>query len=235
MHPHSTSPADRIHPYVRTWCAIVIVAAAAFVPSPAQLALIAAVAAACALICRVTWRKWVFGVIPMVTLVGGLAALSVIGGMRIEEVKLAPMGLFVGRCYTAFLAASALFASTDYVDVVRALEATRVPVLFTAITGYIFRWVGVVQSEAVRMNTARVLRGGGRRKKLQQIRDLGSLSVSMMIRAYLRAERAALAMECRGFAGRLVRSIPQKVRVVDFVPLAVLIGVAAVVILAVPK
>ncbi len=205
----------RTHPYARVYCTVVLALAAALADSPLRLSLVGAAVAVLAIAAQVSWRRCFLGVVPVVSLAAGLFLVSLIGGMTVAEVRLEATTLFLGRCYLAFIAVSALFVSTDPVDVIQAFEVLRVPVLLTAVAGSIFRWFHQLGLESRRMNTARVLRGGDLRGRVAQLASVTNLSTSLMVRSYIRAERVAAAMECRGFQGKLSRSAARKLRAAD--------------------
>ncbi|MGC8863742.1 MAG: energy-coupling factor transporter transmembrane component T family protein [Armatimonadota bacterium] len=219
----------RVHPCVRVYCTIILLVAAMLAPSPQRLIATGAIIAALAVLSGVGWRRAAWGAVPVASLVGGVAILSAMSGMRSSEFQLGRVAIFAGRCYLAYLATASLLASTHYSETIRSLDAIRVPALFTAVAGSICRWFYVVSSEVTSANTARVLRGGDCKGRVAQAGDLARLSASMMARSFLRAERVAAAMECRGFCGRLVRlpGVPLRARDLAVLP-ALVAGIAGI-------
>jgi cobalt/nickel transport system permease protein len=166
--------------------------------------------------------------------VGGMALLSLMAGMRLSEARLAPVCLFAGRCYLTYLLLASLLATTDYLDCIRAMESIRVPLIFTTLAAQIFRWFHLVQSEALTMNNARLLRGGDRASTRRKIRDLALMSGALIANSYVRAERVAAAMECRGFAGRLAPMSRERIRARDLVAVPILAAALAAIWMVTP-
>ena len=164
----------------------------------------------------------------------GVILLAMLSGMKSHEIRLDSIALFGGRVYLAYLAVSSLSASTHYTDAIEALDALRVAPLFTAVAGSICRWFEVVRTEITNANNARLLRGGNRRGRLGQLRDITRLSTTVMTRSYQRAERVAEAMECRGFHGKLVRLPRSRPKPRDFVPLVLLAACLAAIWVVAP-
>ncbi|MEN6357549.1 MAG: energy-coupling factor transporter transmembrane component T [Armatimonadota bacterium] len=223
----------RIHPYVRVYCALALIIAAAAVPHPAQVLVIGMPIIVLAVSSSLSWRRWTAGLFAAISLIAGLMVLSILSGMSIASAEFDRMGLFVARCLLAFACSSALFQTTSHMDICKALEYIRVPALFTVIAGQIFRWFELVHQETQRMNTARVLRGGDRKSRIGQLRDIAALLGSLMIRSFSRAERVASAMECRGFNGRLPRSIMSAPHMLDYAPLAITLAYILVSLVAI--
>ena len=162
------------------------------------------------------------GIVPVISLAGGVILLAVLSGMKSHEIRVDTIAVFGGRFYLAYLAVSSLSASTNYADAIQAMDALGIAPLLTAVAGSICRWFEVVRAEVTNANNARVLRGGDRRGRLGQLRDVALLSAFVMLKSYHRAERVAAAMECRGFHGKLVRLPRSRPRSKDLVPLAFL-------------
>jgi len=232
--PARGSLSSRLHPYVRVYCAIVLVVAVVCSPSPARMVALGAIVAILAAVSGLGWRRAMLGAVPVASLVGGVVLLSALSGMRASEFRAMPVVVFAGRCYLAYLATAALLASTHYADAVQALDLLRAPALFTSVAGSICRWFYVVWAEASNANTARLLRGGDQKGRLAQLPDLARLSTSVMARSFLRAERVAAAMECRGFRGMLVRLPGRPLRLLDAVPLVALAACVAVIWIILP-
>lgn len=212
-----------IHPYVRVYCALALIIAVASAPHPAQTIVIGIPIIVFAVSSSVSLRRWMVGLFATLSLIAGLMILSVLSGMSVASTEFDRMAVFVAKCLLAFACSSALLQTTSYVDVCKALEYIRIPALFTVIAGQIFRWFDIVNQEAQRMNTARLLRGGERKSRIAQIKDVAVLLGSLMLRSFSRAESVAAAMECRGFNGRLSRSFLSTPRAIDYTPFAIVL------------
>lgn len=169
------------------------------------------------LVCRLQLRKLLWGLLPIASLVAGTAVLAAISGMRFTDIRFALTLKFAAKCWIVYSIGAGLLACTHYADAISALERLRIPALFTAVAASICRWFDVVRVEAMNANTARILRGGDNKKRLAQIGDLAIVASCVMSRSYLRAERVAAAMECRGFSGKLVRLPSQPLTATDFI------------------
>jgi cobalt/nickel transport system permease protein len=224
----------RVGPSVRVYCALLLALPLILAPTLIRLAAFGLIVALVALAARVGLRKWLFGIVPAATLVGGMALLSLVAGMRLSDASLAPACLFVGRCYLMYLLLAALLTTTDYVDCVRALERIGIPLIFTTLAAQIFRWFHLIYAEALTLNNARLLRGGDHAGVTRKTRDLALMSSSLITHSYFRAERVAAAMECRGFAGRLSPMSRERIRARDLVAVAVLAAALAAVWVVTP-
>lgn len=132
-----------------------------------------------------------------------------VGGERIDVlgVALSAEGLWgawniVAKATLGFSATIMLAATTDLPELLRGLDRLRVPRAFTAVAGFMVRYVHVVGSEAQRMNVARRSRGHDPRW-LWQARGVGHAIGALFVRAYERGERVHLAMLSRGYAGAM--------------------------------
>lgn len=208
------------HPHVRVYCALLLAGSAATWSSPYRLAAIGAIALLSAAVCGARARKLAMGIVPTASLILGVLALALVSRMPISEIKILPIAIFAARCWIAYTVAAGLSASTHYADAIAALERLRVPTIFTSVAYSICRWFEVVQDEAINANTARILRGGHLKKRLEQIKDMATISAAVMTRSYLRAERVATAMECRGFKGQLMRPTIEPMRTHDLILLS---------------
>jgi len=219
----------RVAPSVRVYCALLIALPLIVAPTITRLAAFGLIVGFIALAARIGLGKWLFGFVPAATLTGGMALLSLVGGMRLSEAGFGPACLFVARCYLMYLLLASLLTTTDCTDCVRALERIRVPLIFTTLAAQILRWFHLVYCEAMTMNNARLLRGGDRARAARKMRDLALMSSSLLTRSYFRAERVAAAMECRGFAGRLSPMSRERIRARDLaVPVVLAAALAGI-------
>ncbi|HEV8298120.1 MAG TPA: cobalt ECF transporter T component CbiQ [Acidimicrobiales bacterium] len=95
-----------------------------------------------------------------------------------------------------------LAATTTTTDLVRGLERLRVPRVFTAIAGFMVRYLDIVRDEMRRMRIARESRGHDPRW-FWHARAVAHGAGALFVRSYERGERVHLAMVSRGFDGRL--------------------------------
>lgn len=100
-----------------------------------------------------------------------------------------------------------LAATTRSRDLLEALAVLHVPALLVEIASFMLRYIHVVSDEWRRMAMARAARGfdaRGVRGWTVQARSAGVL----FIRSYERGERVHLAMQSRGYTGRMPRPEP---------------------------
>ncbi len=108
---------------------------------------------------------------------------------------------FVSILLRALLAAAAaivLVAVTGFPAICGALERLGMPIVLAIQLSLLYRYLAVLGEEAMRMTTARELRGGGRPLS---IRLYGVLMGRLLMRTWGRAERIHRAMCARGFVG----------------------------------
>ncbi|CAN5654595.1 cobalt ECF transporter T component CbiQ [soil metagenome] len=104
---------------------------------------------------------------------------------------------------TLGVAASVILASTTPVTrILHGLERLHLPKVFTAITGFMVRYLDVTTAEVQRMAVARRSRGYDPRW-IWQARAAASTAGTLFIRSFERGERVHLAMVSRGYDGTL--------------------------------
>jgi cobalt/nickel transport system permease protein len=95
-----------------------------------------------------------------------------------------------------------LAGSTEVPNMLRGMARLRVPATFTAIAGFMVRYLEVIAGELGRMRTAMTARGYDPRW-LWQAKPIASSAGALFIRSYERGERVHAAMLSRGYAGRM--------------------------------
>lgn len=104
---------------------------------------------------------------------------------------------------TLGVAASIVLAGTTPVTrILDGLDRLRLPRVFTAVAGFMVRYLDVTAAEAQRMSVARQSRGYDPRW-IWQARALAASAGTLFIRSYERGERVYLAMVSRGYTGTL--------------------------------
>ncbi|GAA1518953.1 cobalt ECF transporter T component CbiQ [Kribbella lupini] len=100
------------------------------------------------------------------------------------------------------VAAIVLSASTGPRDLLAGLERLRLPSTLVAILSFMVRYLSVVSDDLQRMRIARESRGyaGGRAGHLRAV--AGGVG-ALFVRSFERGERVHLAMQSRGYTGRL--------------------------------
>jgi cobalt/nickel transport system permease protein len=95
-----------------------------------------------------------------------------------------------------------LVATTEIPEILHGLDRLRVPRLFTAIAGFMVRYIDVVAGELQRTRTAMTARGHDPRW-LWQAAPLATAAGALFVRSYERGERVHQAMVARGYDGRM--------------------------------
>lgn len=211
---HARSRVHRIAPQCKVLAALLFVVAVAATPHrpvwpfAAYLCLLGIVATAARVPARFLLRRLVFE-LPFVAFAVLLPFVA--GG---ETVELGPLvvsreGLWgawnlIAKATLGAIATILLAATTSLSEVLRGLEALRVPRAFTAVASFMFRYADVVTGEARRMRVARESRGYDPRW-LWHARALAAATGTLFVRSFERGERVYVAMLARGFDGTLPR------------------------------
>lgn len=123
-------------------------------------------------------------------------------GLPVSQAGLLAAGSILAKATLGVAASVILAATTRSADLIDGLARLRVPPLLVEIATFMLRYVHVVSQEWQRMSLARAARGfrmNGPRAWAVQARSAGVL----FIRSYERGERVHLAMQSRGYSGRM--------------------------------
>ncbi len=93
-----------------------------------------------------------------------------------------------------------LAGTTEIAEILRGLSRLRVPAAFTAIAGFMVRYLEVIAGELRRMRIAMTARGYDPRW-LWQAKPIAASAGALFIRSYERGERVHGAMAARGYSG----------------------------------
>jgi cobalt/nickel transport system permease protein len=144
---------------------------------------------------------------PFVALAFGLPFLG--GGERVSWVglSLSVDGLLGGwnilaKASLGLLASLLLVGTTPVRDLILGLDRLRCPPALTQIATFMLRYLDVLAGEAARMRVARIARGDDPRF-LWQVRGFATGLGGLFLRGYERGERVWLAMQARGWQGRM--------------------------------
>jgi cobalt/nickel transport system permease protein len=151
-----------------------------------------------------------------------LAALPIVfvrPGEPIGSIDLGPLHLTISgeglRIFTTIALKSWLSVqvalllafTTPFHDLLDAMRELRLPRVFVAIIGFMYRYLAVLGEEAQRLMRARASRsavaadGRGGGTIVWRARVTGAMVGSLFLRSYERSERVYAAMLARGFAG----------------------------------
>jgi len=130
-----------------------------------------------------------------------------IGNLPIN-VSIVGLAMFQGvmiKCILSVLCLTLLTASTPFPQLLAALENMKFPKLITMILSFMYRYIFLIEDEAMKMWRAMKSRstGGSRLLRLKAIANMVGI---LFIKSFERGEMVYLAMCSRGFDGTLKRT-----------------------------
>ncbi|MGH3013011.1 MAG: cobalt ECF transporter T component CbiQ [Gaiellaceae bacterium] len=187
---------------------------------------LAAIAATARIPARTIWRR-ARVILPLVLFVAVFIPFFRAGGqewslgpLTVSEEGLQSFLSVAAKATIGTVGAVLLGATTTFPDVLRALEALRVPRLFTLIAAFMYRYLFVIVDEVQRMRVALTSRGY-RPRWAWQAGVMGRVVAALFLRSYGRGERVYLAMVARGFGGAMPQLDTLVLRRVDVLFVAV--------------
>jgi cobalt/nickel transport system permease protein len=169
-------------------------------------AVLAAYAVAGRVPARLVWRRARLVLPPVllaaafVPLVRTGGAAHAIGPLTVHDAGLAVAAAATAKATIGTLSAVLLGATATFPELLRGLEALRVPRLLVLIAAFMYRYLFVIGDEVGRMRAALRARGYAPRTALGA-GATGRLAGALFLRAHARGERVYLAMLARGYAG----------------------------------
>ena len=135
------------------------------------------------------------------------------------------------RSWLSVQIAILLVATTQFPDLIHALEHLRLPRTLTTIIAFLFRYLFVLTNEVFRILRAREARsaslpdvkGGG--SLGWRIKMTGSMAGQLFTRSYERSDRIYQAMVSRGYAGHIRTLNPHRIQPQDWLFLGISAGV----------
>jgi len=126
------------------------------------------------------------------------------------------------RSWLSVQAAILLVGTTQFPDLLHALEHLRLPRTLTTIIAFLFRYLFVLTNEVFRILRAREARsaglpgvkGGG--SLSWRIKTTGSMAGQLFLRSYERSDRIYQAMISRGYTGHIRTLNPHHLRRADW-------------------
>ncbi|HEX6289846.1 MAG TPA: cobalt ECF transporter T component CbiQ [Herpetosiphonaceae bacterium] len=114
----------------------------------------------------------------------------------------------IWKSWLSMQAALLLTATTHFLEVLRALQALRMPRIIVALLSFMYRYLFILVDEAQRLLRARecrsaALEGSGGGSLLWRAQVTGRLVGTLFLRAFERSERIYVAMLSRGYTGEL--------------------------------
>ena len=133
------------------------------------------------------------------------------------------------RSWLSVQMAILLVATTQFPDLIHALEHLRLPRTLTTIIAFLFRYLFVLTNEVFRILRAREarsagipgVRGGG--SLGWRIKTTGSMAGQLFLRSYDRSDRIYQAMISRGYSGHIRTLNPHHLNQRDWISLVIFI------------
>ncbi len=208
----------RLDPRAKIVASVVLILAIVLTPplKPVEFALLAGALLAAALIGRLP-VGWVLArsalVIPVAGTIALFAPLARSGGaLTVGGVVGSYAGggwvaawAIVSRAWLSVLVTVVLSGTTPAPQLIRGLQALRMPDVFVTLFSFVYRYVDVFRSQLRSLRTALESRAPSM-GRLRRWRVYGNLAGNLFIRAYDRGERIHAAMLSRGFDGALPTS-----------------------------
>ncbi|MFN2113021.1 MAG: cobalt ECF transporter T component CbiQ [Anaerolineales bacterium] len=139
------------------------------------------------------------------------------------------------RSWLSVQAAILLVATTQFPDLIHALEHLRLPKTLTTIIAFLFRYLFVLTNEVFRVIRARDSRSAGLPgaktggKLSWRIKTTGSMAGQLFTRSYERSDRIYQAMVARGYTGHIRTMNPHQMDRTDW--LSLLYSAAVIVVI----
>jgi cobalt/nickel transport system permease protein len=135
------------------------------------------------------------------------------------------------RSWLSVQIAILLVATTQFPDLIHALEHLRLPRTLTTIIAFLFRYLFVLTNEVYRILRAREARsarvpdfpGGGNLR--WRIKTTGNMAGQLFTRSYDRSDRIYQAMISRGYAGHIRTLNPHQITKQDWLILGISAGI----------
>jgi len=139
------------------------------------------------------------------------------------------------RSWLSIQMAILLVATTQFPDLLHALEHLRVPRILTTIIAFLYRYMFVLTDEVFRLLRAREARSAGFPGQKQggslfwRARVTGNMAGQLFLRSYERSDRIYNAMLSRGYSGDLRTLNPHVMVRRDWLALVATLGVLALI------
>lgn len=149
-----------------------------------------------------------------------------LGKLSITNEGLAMFLNIAAKAYLCGLCMLLLILSTNFLNLLKALEKLHVPSILIMIISFMYRYLFVLEDELMRMKRAKDSRtvAGSR---WFHTRALANMLGVLFVRAYERAENVYLAMCARGFDGQIRTIYDYKLGIKDLCFLAAVVSVVS--------
>ena len=182
--------------------------------------------------------------IPLFAGIVVIPAIFFVPGDRLIDLALGPVHLapsipgligavlFVARVGVSVSLAVLLVLTTPWADLLKSLQAIRVPQLFVLVLAMAYRYIFLFLHLANGMFEARKSRIVGRTSGGEQRRWIAGTMGNLVNRSVKMSNDVYAAMAARGFTGSIRSYHDYRMRPADWLVLAITIGIAAVAVLA---
>ena len=182
--------------------------------------------------------------IPLFAGIVVIPAIFFVPGDRLFDLALGPVHLapsipgmigavlFVARVGVSVSLAVLLVLTTPWADLLKSLQAIRVPQLFVLVLAMAYRYIFLFLHLANGMFEARKSRIVGRTSGGEQRRWIAGTMGNLLNRSVKMSNDVYAAMAARGFTGSIRSYQDYRMRPADWLCLAITIGIAAVAVLA---
>ncbi len=212
LHYHGHSPVHRLPAAVKLVVMFVFVMAVVLTPREVWWAFLVHLALIVSVI-RLAGLPWRFVLRRALVIVPFLVAalmLPLVGpepDVVVGPLSLSVEGLWglwnvVAKAGLGVMTSIVLAGTTEVADIFHGMDRLHVPPVFTAIAGFMMRYLDTIGGEVSRTRTAMELRGQRSRWWGNTV-AIASIGGPLFVRAYERGERVHNAMVARGFEGTM--------------------------------
>jgi cobalt/nickel transport system permease protein len=177
--------------------------------------------------------------LPVVVTIDGAPLLQLPFGLLVTQDGLERFASISFKSWISIQAAILLATTTSFPDILIAMRGLRLPRLFVAIIGLMWRYIFVIVDEVLRLMRARASRSGQSPQSglrpggslLWRARVTGGMAGSLFLRSIERSDRIYNSMLARGYDGE-IRTLPLPgVRPQDWTALAAGLGLLLILFL----
>ncbi len=246
-HARAAGWLQRVDPRAKLGMFLALVLAASLTSSPVVLAVLYAVVLGAAAASRVPFEFFVRRVwlgIPLFAGIVVIPAIFFVPGPRLFELALGPLTiapsipglqgavLFVARVGVSVSLAVLLVMTTPWADVLKSLQAIRVPQLFILVLAMTYRYIFLFLHLTNGMFEARKSRTVARTTGGEQRRWISGSMGNLLNRSVRMSNDVYAAMIARGFGGEMRTLNTYRMRPSDWTALAMAVAVAVAAVLA---
>ncbi len=168
--------------------------------------------------------------IPLAYIIGRMLMILpfiVLAGLAVPWKGITGLSALFLRAILCLLILIVLTNTTRFVELLRGLRKLGCPRILVLNLGFLYRYLFVLTEEVMRMRQARDCRRVGRAPMKEELKLLGSMIGTLLLRSFEHAERMYQAMLSRGYSGDLQVLAPHRFTWRDLIFLA---GVAFVIL-----